>query len=193
MVLSEFKRELLNKRRMIILAHNLNKIKTKRSGVIPYAVIHKKLYFLLGIDRNTGDADAFAGGVKEGETALIGAIREFKEETLELFSKDYYDINKFTNSIAIMDDQKDTSLIFLCVNKKWVKQAEHKFKQFNFNRKSEMCNVVWLDEQEFSDAIFNRQNNLMWKKTQKFFMRTVNWTKKKELLQMLRSVRYNYY
>lgn len=63
------------------------KYKPFRAGVIPYVVYRGKLLFCAAVDRKTGDLTDFGGGVsyKKDRSALIGALREFAEESLGAF------------------------------------------------------------------------------------------------------------
>lgn len=68
---------------------NLEYVKPQRAGVIVYTVVNNAIYFGLGVDSKTHDLTDFGGGVLydiDGN-AIIGAMREFHEETLEIFDK----------------------------------------------------------------------------------------------------------
>lgn len=174
---------------MIVLAHKLNEIQTKRAGVIPYIIIKKELYFLLGVDKESHDLTDFGGGVKKGETTLMGAIREFKEESRNIF-KFHYNINHICNHVAITDG-KEMSIIFLCVNKKWLNKARYNFHN-HYNPQldaqfDELEDVRWLTQNEFYNIIFNPNNDQLWKRVQRFFIKTFDeWDKKKELFRLLK-------
>lgn len=57
-----------------------------RAGCVPYFVQNKKLYFVLGKDKSSGDYTDFGGGVKNSDENVIrAALREMTEETLGVF------------------------------------------------------------------------------------------------------------
>jgi len=68
-------------------ALNLSCVQPKRAGVIPYTVSNGAIYFGLGLDSKTHDLTDFAGGVfyKTDHDVVQGALREFEEETLQIF------------------------------------------------------------------------------------------------------------
>lgn len=79
-----------------------------RCGIIPYTIVNdgtkNVLHFLLGRDTRSGDLGDFGGGVKDREMALHTAMREFKEETSELFGEDMYkDINRLATKITLVE------------------------------------------------------------------------------------------
>ena len=61
----------------------LGSIKTLRSGVIPYTIWNDELHFLFARHAATGELGDFGGGTKKYETALVAALREFKEESAQ--------------------------------------------------------------------------------------------------------------
>lgn len=64
--------------------------KPVRAGVIIYTVIDGILYFIMGRDATYGDITDFGGGVqyRNGDnTAVDGALREFMEESLDVFGQ----------------------------------------------------------------------------------------------------------
>jgi len=59
-----------------------------RAGVIPFTIYDNRLYFLMGIDRATGELTDFGGHSKMTETIAETALRELTEETCEIFKDD---------------------------------------------------------------------------------------------------------
>lgn len=69
------------------------------NGFLPYFISNNKIYFLLGKEENNLYSD-FSGSKIGQESDLNNAIREFHEETMDIF-KDIINLNnniKFTNN-----------------------------------------------------------------------------------------------
>ena len=76
----------------------------QRAGVIMYTIINDEVLFGMGLDTRTHDITDFGGGVsyKIDKNAIIGALREFREETLEIFNK--INMDDIMNSKVIYDE-----------------------------------------------------------------------------------------
>lgn len=58
----------------------------QRAGVIPWTTVGDVKLFILGVDTRYQELTDFGGGVnRRDKTALDGALREFREETLAAF------------------------------------------------------------------------------------------------------------
>ena len=151
----------------LTLASRLSHIKTDRAAVIPYIVMNDSIYFLLGIDDSSGDITDFGGGVKQYEYALSAAIREFKEESDEIFGTLYNDINRFSTNIALLD--RRMSVIFVPIDIKWYNTARQIFKEKNMNSiNNEVSDIIWVNEDQFRQMAFSRDSKL-WIKLQRFY------------------------
>ena len=100
----------------------LSTVYMKRSGVIPYYLDPKtkKIIFLLAIDRRSGDYTDFGGGVKQTETALSGAKREFLQETNGIYGSP--SLQQLSSCPCMYDTKKSISLIFLPLKNKESRQ-----------------------------------------------------------------------
>jgi len=58
------------------------------AGIVPYIIIEKTYYFLLGLERSNHLWSGFVGGSEKKETIEQTALREFNEETGGIF-EDY--------------------------------------------------------------------------------------------------------
>jgi len=89
----------------------LSTVYMKRSGIIPYYVNkNKTIIFLLAIDRKSGDYTDFGGGVKQVETALLGAKREFVQETDGIYGAP--SLQHLASCPCLYDKSKSISIIF---------------------------------------------------------------------------------
>lgn len=93
---------------------NLEYVKPQRAGIIIYTVINGSIYFGLGLDAKTHDLTDFGGGViyKTDLNVIRGALREFEEETLEIFDPITFDDIK--QCPVIYDN--DNLIIFVHMN-----------------------------------------------------------------------------
>lgn len=156
---------------------DVENIKTRRAGVIPYTIVNNFVYFLLGTDSNFGELTDFGGGVKKDETCIMGAFREFKEETNGIFDSCIYDYNQFKNSLVFTDFRKMT-LLFLKIDNTWLSKAVEKFhnnKHLATSKYSkEISELVWLHENKFKQTVNKNFENLMWNKIRCFIQQHHN-------------------
>src|SRR5438132_13197355 len=92
----------------------LHCIKPVRAGVILYTIVEDQVLFGLGVDSKTGELTDFGGGIKYklDKDPIGGALREFHEETLNIFSK----INRsmIGDCLTLFDER--IMIIFVGVN-----------------------------------------------------------------------------
>ncbi|SRR6266496_789528 len=82
---------------------DLSKLKPSRAGAIVYVLYKNMMYFISGIDTDSGDITDFSGGIKyKRETFLDGGLRELEEESLGIFGKITPD--EIKNFLAVYDD-----------------------------------------------------------------------------------------
>ncbi len=161
----------------ITLGTQLSKVQTARAAVVPYAVdVHDGidiLYFLFARDRVSGDITDLGGGVKKNEYSLIAALREFREESDEIFGTLYERVNDLTTNIALLGE--NMSVLFIPVKWEWYQKAPYLFnekrKSHRFQPKrshNEVSELLWFDENEFQQLISPR-NKQMWTRIRKFY------------------------
>jgi hypothetical protein len=164
----------------ITLGSYLAKVKTDRAAVIPYIVIidnegNRNLHFLLARDNDSGDITDFGGGVKQNEVSLTASLREFREESDEIFGNLYDKVNDLSVAIAILD--KTMSVLFIPLPIEWYSTALDKFNNrvhlpHRLRKKShnEVSEIIWFNEEEFIHLI-SPDNPAMWSRIRKFYSR----------------------
>lgn len=174
--------------KMFTTGYHLSKTKTLRSSVVPYVIIEedkdKKIYFLFAIDKESSDVTDLGGGVKQDEYSLTAAIREFREESDEIFGDLYEDIDKFASCPSIIKDNMCT--LFLPVEKKWYDTATSLFKNREICQKrshDEISELVWFSQEELEEMIFS-QNEKMWTRIKKFYSQIYS-KNLKEILEIM--------
>lgn len=145
---------------MLVYFDEMVQLKSKRAGIIPYVKLNGQIYFLMGIDAQTGEYSDMGGGLKINETIISCAMRELIEETRELIQPDYlkqikvgvYD--KTNSNCIIFCELKNTKIYYtICEN-------------FNTSNKhgleyDEMSGLIWLTRDEMIENIYG-ENSKMW-------------------------------
>jgi hypothetical protein len=165
----------------ITVGIHLSRIKTGRAAVIPYTIKMEenecKIYFLLAIDYTTGEVTDFGGGVKQHETTLIACLREFKEESNNIFDPIYSRVNDYTLNLSITDGKMATLFIYLDVE--WLDKTEFLFeksKKYYSSKKrcyNEIANIFWVDAEQFEELL-SPKDTRMWLKIKKFYQKNYN-------------------
>jgi hypothetical protein len=131
---------------------NLETIHPSRGGVILYTILNGELYFALGLDSRTHELTDFAGGIsyKRDGNVISGALREYQEETLNIFSPLSYD--NITHCPVIYDSNNLTIFIRVDVNPDDVSRVfGQRYEAYSKLNKGvpEVCSITWLNIKEF--------------------------------------------
>ena len=126
-----------------------------RAGIIPYMMVGDQTYILLGVDKSNGQLADLGGTIEKGETTLDAGIREYMEE-----SRDVFPVNlKDTTSIVISklfhkSNDKKTKQVILFVKvdydpSHWA--IDDKFQQTvpTIPCEDEMSNLQWINLKDF--------------------------------------------
>lgn len=70
-----------SKKSFVTTGEELVQLPVQRGSIIPYTMIGREIYVLLGMDLQSGDVTDFGGGVKKGENGCTAGLRELEEET----------------------------------------------------------------------------------------------------------------
>lgn len=166
----------------LTLGAYLGTTKTQRAAVLPYTVIFTKdgpsIYFLMAVDSRTGDITDLGGGVKKYECSLTAALREFKEETNEIFGNIYEDVNAASTYVAFVHNKM--SVLFLPVGEEWFAKASPLFKKQKNDKRScrEVSKLLWLREDTFGKLLESKK---MWNRLRSFYKCVFH----KKLLELL--------
>lgn len=152
-------------------------VKPQRAGVIPYVVYNGVTYFGLGLDAQTHDLTDFAGSVfyQNDKTAVNGALREFKEETLDIFQD--FDIQDIQDCRVIYDPMNLIIFIHLDVHPDEVSAAMSKrYAEITSTASNawapEVCGITWLTCEEFQRSI--HEHGTLFTRVRKFLARAEN-------------------
>lgn len=148
-----------------IKALNLTYVRPQRAGVILYTIHQQVTYFGLGLDANYHELTDFGGTMvyKTDSHVVNGALREFMEETLQLFQPI---TGQDIQECPVIYDQANL-VIFIHVNVE-PDQVCAKFNTLYQKKLSqptpagiknpEVCAIAWLTWNEFLGSIKNEGN-----------------------------------
>lgn len=151
---------------------DLTTIKPPRAGVIIYTKYNNEIYYGLGIDSVSKEITDFGGGISYKErdkNVILGALREFKEETLGIFGDVHYlDI---LESPVIYN--KQNLIIFKYVDLSPLMIRELFLIAYQEQRRPpEVCDIVWMNTNELKHCIMTRGK--MFFRVQNFLQRAGN-------------------
>lgn len=162
---------------------NLDCVKPQRAGVIIYTIINGSTYFGLGLDSKTHDLTDFGGGViyKTDENVIKGALREFEEETLEIFDpitptdiKECPVIYDDNNLIVFIHMNVDPDTTCFAFNEKYKQVMNACPPTISSGRRRkryepEVCGITWLSWEDFQKCI--KEKGIMFSRVQRFLNR----------------------
>lgn len=149
---------------------DLNIVKPRRAGVIIYTVHNEITYFGLALDSRTHDLTDFGGTIiyKIDKNVITGALREFEEETLNIFETiTFEDIKSYP---VIYDKNNLIIFIHLNIDPDLIsKSFNEKYKSVINSEIPEVCSITWLTWPEFQHSIIQR--GIIYFRVQKFLNR----------------------
>lgn len=146
---------------------NLNTVRPQRGGIIMYTVFEGVLYYGLCIDARTHDITDGGGTIdyKTDRTAIHGAIREFEEETGEIFEHItmeqiklcpvIYDKKNLIVFIHVNVDPNEVSRKFNERYKVLYEQQMQEARRLGRRPRDlpEVCGITWLTQDAFQSSI----------------------------------------
>jgi len=130
---------------------NWSKLRPARAGVVPYIIKEDNLLFAFGLDSKFRELTDFGGGVsyKRDKTAVVGALREFREESLGVFE----DLDPKDVGECFVMYNTNMMIVFLPVDV----NPKEKNKLFHEKLKEEeipeVCDIIWLSEKELNESL----------------------------------------
>jgi len=139
---------------------NWAKVVADRSGVIPFTIQDRELYFCLGIDRKTSDLTDFAGQRKATDpSSLWTGIREFREESKGAFGN-LYSESKFQDAKCLLPSWRINHVTFFLEVPLETAQRTRELFTHAVKEQDEMLALVWIPAKDFWDLIFSRESKL---------------------------------
>lgn len=166
---------------------NLDTVRPQRAGVILYTVYNDAVYFGFGLDSRTHDLTDFGGGViyKRDRNVVRGALREFEEETLQIFESISPD--SIGRCPVVYDLHNLIIFIHLDIHPDVACRAFHaKYEQILSTRcgkdsesmnctrprassMPEVCGITWLTWEDFQRSI--NESSILFSRVQRFLQR----------------------
>ena len=119
--------------------------KPYRAGVIVYTYTTDGLKFCMGVDAGSGEITDFGGGVsyRKDKTAIQAAIREFSEESHDVFG--IFKAEQLQNCYAIYNNAM--IIILLPLGDLDIYSIREQFQQ-KVTARSELCDILWISPEE---------------------------------------------
>ena len=129
-------------------------LKCNRSGVIPYLVTNKGIWFCLGKDKINGELSDFAGNRSIFDRSSEDtALKNCRSESLSVFDFSCVDL-QVMDSLYIFDDQR---LIILVDVTNWGKDMNYYAKEFDRKSltasSSQFSELVWVNASTITEII----------------------------------------
>lgn len=155
-------------------------VRPNRGGIILYTTYNSVLYFGLAVDRETHDLTDAGGTIdySTDETAVRGCIREFSEETLNIFETVTEEHLKFCpvvydqkNMIIFMHIAVDPNKISYKLVEAYKAVIEDREKSTGHRGKKissipEVCSITWLTKASFEHSLHTP--GIMYSRVRKF-------------------------
>ena len=141
--------------------NKIRKPKIKRSGVILYTTYENEVFFFMGMDAKSHQLSDFGGGtkIKSKLNPITEALREFHEETLNIFKK--FTVDQIKDNICLFD--KENLIILINVNlniKKTFEKYNDTHKKLissGVEKEPEMCSIVIISLDDLKKC-FDKKN-----------------------------------
>jgi hypothetical protein len=133
-----------------------------RGGVIPYVIEGGETFFCFGLDREHTELTDFGGKIEHGEMPLKGALREWREESLNVFEN--YELDNDTDIIIY---NSKMMILFKLI------KGDRNILSNNFNEKY---------ENECAEASEREKRNLGFKYPE---VEELVWVSKNDLIEMV--------
>lgn len=157
----------------------LSEIYVPRSGIVLYTILKNELYFCFGRDKVTGELTDFGGGVKKPENALSGGLREFREETREIFDLG----DDLLDCVGLIDMKIGMAMLFVSVPQSWITEGPRLFAEstaklvYDDPAFNEISEIVWVSRTQLFSMVhcqkiigpMEKETKTLWGKVRKFF------------------------
>lgn len=147
---------------------NLNLVKPQRAGVLMYTIIDGELFFGFGIDAKFNEYTDFGGGIqyKKDINVIIGALREFHEETLAILPT--ISFNNVLDNVVLYNNQM--LILFLYIDD--LADISQKFNKALLNskfKKKEVSSIKWISETSLKQML-NTLDSKIYERVRQFLL-----------------------
>ncbi len=151
----------------------------KRAGIVLYTLYDNEIFFGFGVDSIFHELTDFGGTTKytflneefPDKNAVCAALREFNEETLDIFEP--FSENDIGECLALTD--KNNIVIFINIDidpeeisSKFNTRCRIMMKDSNY--KLEVCGITWLSINQFAEILYSpRTTGILYSRIEKLF------------------------
>jgi len=139
--------------RSVVNHINWSKLQPSRAGIIPYIKNEKDdtLIFAFGVDVNFRELTDFGGGVsyKKDKNAVVGALREFEEESLGVFGS--FNPKDIGNCFVLYNLEMMIVFVLVDVNPEEINNIFHEKLKTETN--PEVDDILWLPLNELQEGL----------------------------------------
>jgi len=137
--------------RSVIKHLNWANYRPQRAGIIPYIIREDEILFAFGLDSKFRELTDFGGGIsyKKDKTAVVGALRELKEESLGIFGD--LKPKDLENSFVVYNLEMMIVFYLIEADPRGKNNLFHE--RLKAEKNPEVCDVVWLDEEELRRSL----------------------------------------
>lgn len=153
----------------ITFAKKLMTTRPSRAAIVPYCVINGTVHFVFGIDSKYGDITDLGGGVRKYESAVTGAMREFTEESHNVFANELM-VNSLVKNLAISD--KKMSVIFMRIPVSAIRESTGSFRNsLNSGGCTEVRDLIIITDDELVRLSrgMRCKGRVMWSRVRRFY------------------------
>lgn len=177
-----------------------NELRIVRAGVIPYVIINNHIFLCLGVDKKSKDLTDFAGGIRDADgTALAGAIREFREESKDVFGEENYREENYIDSLCLIkripfkdrNDSYHMMIVFHEVDESYLSSAMDDFSRTDITCKDEVSAIAWFSENMFKQLVYTPESTRMYNKVKKFIANSISYNRLMYFLKLRGSLKRN--
>jgi len=139
--------------RSVVSHINWSKVRPARAGIIPYVKNEKddNLIFAFGVDVNFRELTDFGGGVsyKKDKSAVIGALREFQEESLGVFGS--FKPKDVSKCFVLYNMEMMILFLFLDCDPEEINKLFHE--RLEDEDKPEVDDISWMSLKELQESL----------------------------------------
>jgi len=138
---------------------DLTKNRIRRAGVVVYSVIGDEIYFGLGVDSKHSEITDFGGSVENRDKdAIDGAIREFREESLNAFGN--LTRSMISNCFVMHDASTLIVFVHLSIDPQ---EVSNRFELARRTAKTpEVDAIVWLSKDQLQSEINKEKDSIIY-------------------------------
>lgn len=152
----------------ITFAKKLMTVRPSRAAIVPYCIVNGTVYFVFGIDSKYGDITDLGGGVRKYESAVTGAMREFTEESHNVFSRDI-SVNSLVKNLAISD--KKMAVIFMHIPISTIRESIGSFHNTDMGGCTEVRDLIVVTDDDLVRLSrgMRCKGRVMWSRVRRFY------------------------